>query len=60
MFSDFLRVGSPPRGGSAAGLEPLTARLLNLPNVKEATLFPRDINRIDQLLHEAASDTDAT
>jgi len=28
----------------------LTARLLNLENVKEATLFPRDLNRIDQLL----------
>jgi aspartyl/asparaginyl-tRNA synthetase len=32
------------------GLERLTARLLNLSNVKEATFFPRDINRIDTLL----------
>ena len=40
----------PPHGGSATGLERITARLLNLVNVKEATLFPRDLNRIDNLL----------
>ena len=32
------------------GLERLTAKLLGLENVKEATLFPRDLNRIDTLL----------
>ena len=40
----------PPHGGSATGLERITARMLNLANVKEAALFPRDINRIDTLL----------
>ena len=53
LFSYYLqafKVGLPPHGGSATGLERLTARLLNLPNVKEATLFPRDLNRIDTLL----------
>ena len=53
LFSYYLqafKVGMPPHGGSATGLERLTARLLNLPNVKEATLFPRDLNRIDTLL----------
>ncbi len=53
LFSYYLqafRVGMPPHGGSATGLERLTARLFNLPNVKEATLFPRDLNRIDTLL----------
>ena len=53
LFSYYLqafKVGMPPHGGSATGLERLTARLLNLPNIKEATLFPRDLNRIDTLL----------
>ncbi len=42
--------GLPPHGGFGMGLERLTAKFLNLDNVKEATLFPRDINRIDALL----------
>jgi nondiscriminating aspartyl-tRNA synthetase len=55
-FSFYLQAfkyGMPPHGGSATGLERFTARFLNLPNVKEATLFPRDLNRIDILLHES-------
>jgi nondiscriminating aspartyl-tRNA synthetase len=50
FYLEAFKVGMPPHGGSATGLERLTARLLNLPNVKEATLFPRDLNRIDTLL----------
>lgn len=53
-FSFYLQTfkyGMPPHGGSSTGLERFTARMLKLPNVKEASAFPRDINRIDQLLH---------
>jgi nondiscriminating aspartyl-tRNA synthetase len=50
FYLETFKVGMPPHGGSATGLERLTARLLNLPNIKEATLFPRDLNRIDTLL----------
>jgi nondiscriminating aspartyl-tRNA synthetase len=50
FYLEAFKVGMPPHGGSAIGLERLTARMLELPNVKEATLFPRDINRIDTLL----------
>lgn len=50
FYLETFAVGMPPHGGSATGLERLTARMLNLPNVKEATLFPRDLNRIDVLL----------
>ncbi|OGC86018.1 hypothetical protein A3D70_02695 [Candidatus Adlerbacteria bacterium RIFCSPHIGHO2_02_FULL_54_18] len=50
FYLEAFKVGMPPHGGSATGLERLTARLLNLPNIKEATLFPRDLNRIDTLL----------
>jgi len=52
-FSFYLQAfkyGMPPEGGLGMGLERLTARLLELDNIKEATLFPRDMNRIDTLL----------
>jgi nondiscriminating aspartyl-tRNA synthetase len=52
-FSFYLQAfkyGLPPHGGFGMGLERLTQKLLNLGNVKEATLFPRDLNRIDLLL----------
>jgi nondiscriminating aspartyl-tRNA synthetase len=52
-FSYYLqafRSGMPPHGGFGFGLERLTAKLFGIENVKEATLFPRDINRIDGLL----------
>jgi nondiscriminating aspartyl-tRNA synthetase len=41
-----FRYGMPPHGGLGAGLERLTARLLNLPNLRDATLFPRDRKRV--------------
>ncbi len=54
-FSFYLQAfkyGMPPHGGLGLGLERLTAKLLNLENVKEAALFPRDLNRIDTLLSQ--------
>ncbi len=41
-----FQYGMPPHGGFAMGLERLTEKLIGLNNVKEATLFPRDINRL--------------
>ncbi len=52
-FSYYLQAfkfGMPPHGGLGLGLERVTAKLLGIDNVKEAALFPRDINRIDNLL----------
>ena len=52
-FSYYLQIfksGIPPHGGWGMGLERLTAKFCGVKNVKEATLFPRDINRIDTLL----------
>lgn len=54
-FSFYLQAfkyGIPPHGGCATGLERITQKFLGLSNVKEATLFPRDINRIDTLLNQ--------
>ncbi|MDE1965931.1 MAG: aspartate--tRNA(Asn) ligase [Patescibacteria group bacterium] len=58
-FSYYLqafRYGMPPHGGWGMGLERLTAKFLGLPTVKEAALFPRDINRIDTRLSETPAE----
>jgi nondiscriminating aspartyl-tRNA synthetase len=41
-----FRHGMPPHGGLAIGLERLTMKILDIPNVKLATLFPRDRHRL--------------
>jgi nondiscriminating aspartyl-tRNA synthetase len=38
--------GMPPHGGFAIGLERWTARLTQADNIREATLFPRDLHRL--------------
>ncbi len=53
-----FKYGIPPHGGIGMGLERLTAKFCGVGNVKEATLFPRDINRIDTLLTQQANDGD--
>lgn len=41
-----FKYGLPPHGGFGMGLERFTQKLVGLNNVKEATLFPRDLNRL--------------
>ena len=41
-----FELGMPPHGGFAIGLERLTAQILGLPNVRQATLYPRDRTRL--------------
>jgi nondiscriminating aspartyl-tRNA synthetase len=48
-FEGHLRMfdlGMPPHGGLAIGLERLTAQILNLSNVRQATLYPRDRTKL--------------
>jgi nondiscriminating aspartyl-tRNA synthetase len=48
-YASYLAIfaaGMPPHGGFAMGLERWTARLTNAPNVRHATLFPRDLHRL--------------
>lgn len=45
-YLDAFKYGMPPHGGFGMGLERLTQKILGLQNVKEASLFPRDINRL--------------
>ncbi len=49
-FESHLRMfdlGMPPHGGLAIGTERLTAQVLGLKNVREATLYPRDVTRLE-------------
>lgn len=41
-----MQAGMPPHGGFGMGLERLTEKIIGLNNVKEASIFPRDINRL--------------
>ncbi len=49
-IKDYLMIfkfGMPPHGGLGIGLERLTMRLLNEQNVRETSLFPRDVTRLE-------------
>ena len=41
-----MKAGMPAHGGFGMGLDRLTQKFIGLNNVKEATLFPRDMNRL--------------
>jgi nondiscriminating aspartyl-tRNA synthetase len=45
-YLDAFKYGMPPHGGFAIGLERWVARVTGAANVREVTLFPRDINRL--------------
>ncbi len=51
MFLEAFRYGAPPEGGFAFGAERMTMQILGLKNIREATMFPRDMNRIDGSLN---------
>lgn len=45
-FLEAMRYGLPAHGGCGYGIDRLVEKTIGLANVKEATLFPRDINRL--------------
>jgi len=45
-YLEAFRYGMPPEGGFAIGLERLLMQLTGIPNVRLATTFPRDLNRL--------------
>jgi aspartyl-tRNA synthetase len=45
-FTDVFKYGIPPMGGFSIGIERFTQQLLDIENIKEATLFPRDPERL--------------
>ncbi len=48
IYLQAFRYGMPPEGGFAIGLERVTKDTLGLANVREASLFPRDMERVDE------------
>ena len=52
MFLEAFKYGVPPEGGFAFGAERITMQLLGLKNIREACMFPRDMERIDERLSE--------
>ena len=46
FYLDAFRYGMPPHGGWGIGIERLLVKLLDLPNIREAILFPRDPSRL--------------
>ena len=47
QYLDTFKYGMPPHGGLGIGMERLTMKLLGEENVREATLFPRDLSRLE-------------
>lgn len=45
-YVEAFRRGIPPHGGFAIGLERWVARLVGAANIREVTLFPRDVHRL--------------
>jgi nondiscriminating aspartyl-tRNA synthetase len=45
-YLEAFRHGMPPHGGFAMGLERFVARLVGAANVRQTTLFPRDLHRL--------------
>ena len=48
IYLQAFKYGMPPEGGFAMGLERITKDILGLSNIREASLFPRDMERIDE------------
>ena len=47
QYLDTFKHGMPPHGGLGIGLERLTMKLVGEDNVRETTLFPRDLSRLE-------------
>ena len=45
-YINSFKYGAPPHAGWSIGLERITQKICGLDNVKEATMFPRDRDRL--------------
>jgi nondiscriminating aspartyl-tRNA synthetase len=48
IYLQAFRYGMPPEGGFSFGSERITMHILGLKNVREASPFPRDMERVDE------------
>lgn len=56
LFLEAFKYGVPPEGGFAFGAERITMQVLGLKNIREASMFPRDMERVDFRLSAAEPD----
>lgn len=54
IYLQAFRYGMPEEGGFSFGSERIVMHILGLSNVREASLFPRDMERIDERLSKLA------
>lgn len=47
LYIQAFKYGMPPEGGWSFGSERMTQGILKLSNIREASLFPRDMERVD-------------
>jgi nondiscriminating aspartyl-tRNA synthetase len=52
LYLQGFRYGMPPLGGFAFGAERITMLILGLANIREAAMFPRDMERVDNRLSD--------
>lgn len=48
IYLQAFRYGMPPEGGFSFGSERVTMQILGLKNIREVSLFPRDMERVDE------------
>ena len=48
LYLDSFKYGMPREGGFSFGTERITMQTLGLANIREASLFPRDMERVDE------------
>ncbi len=54
IYLQSFQFGMPPEGGFSFGLERITMHILGLSNIREASLFPRDMERVDERFSKAS------
>lgn len=47
LYMQAFKYGMPPEGGFSFGSERIVMHILGLKNIREASLFPRDMDRVD-------------
>jgi nondiscriminating aspartyl-tRNA synthetase len=52
MYLMAFKYGMPEEGGFSYGLERMTMKVCGLSNIREASLFPRDMERVDERFSE--------
>ncbi len=52
LYLQAFQYGMPEEGGFALGAERIVKQILNLSNLREASIFPRDMGRIDHRLKQ--------